>query len=68
MQGSSIMRVRSKVDGPGGLNWTVETTEGGRFRVKVDGPKGLKVDGMRKWTVLQSKSGRSKGKILYDMK
>ena len=57
-----------KVDGPGGLNWTVETTEGGRFRVKVDGPKGLKVDGMRKWTVLQSKSGRSTGKILYDMK
>ena len=23
-------RVRSKVDGPGGLNWTVQTTESGR--------------------------------------
>ena len=30
---------RSKVDDPGGLNWTVQTTESGRSRVKVDGPK-----------------------------
>ena len=46
------------MDGPGGLNWTVETTEGGRFRVKVDGPKGLKVDGMRKWTVQRENTVR----------
>ena len=29
-----------KVDGPGGLNWTVQTTETGRSkRLKVDGPE-----------------------------
>ena len=46
-----------KVDGPGGLNWTVQTTETGRF-------KKLKVDGLRKWTVLRKKTVRSEKKIL----
>ena len=46
------------MDGPGGVNWMVQTTESGRSWVKVDGPKDLKR------TVLKSKSGRSKRKTL----
>ena len=44
---------------PRWLNWTVQTTESGRY---------AKVDGMRKWTVLKSKSGRFEKKQLVDLK
>ena len=57
------------MDGLGGLNWAVQTTEGRRSLAKVDGPKdskwtSAKVDGpeIKKWTVLKSESGRSKMK------
>ena len=30
------------MDGPGGLNWTVQTTETGRSWIKLDGPKDFK--------------------------
>ena len=30
IQAASLCRVRSKVDGPGELNWTVQTTESER--------------------------------------
>ena len=55
-----------KVDGPGGLNWTVRMTETGRswFMNKTGRSKRLKVDGLRMWTVLKSKSGQFKGKRL----
>ena len=47
--------------------WTVrgvKVDESGRSYTKLDGiklggPKGLKVDGLRKWAVPKSKSGRS---------
>ena len=42
---------RSKVDDPGGLNWTVQTTESGRSRVKVDGPE-IKTSTVRKETIV----------------
>ena len=37
----------SKVDGPWGFNWTVQTTDSRRSYIKVDG--------MRKWTVRDEK-------------
>ena len=39
------------MDGPRGLNWTVQMTESGRSWVKMDGQRGLN------WAVLKSKSG-----------
>ena len=37
---NEVQRVKSKVDGPSRLNWTVQKTETGRSkRLKVDGPK-----------------------------
>ena len=57
-------RVRSKVDGPGGLNWTVQATESGRSR-KVQSGRPAKVDGpkIKKWTV-QKTTRRSNGRKL----
>ena len=47
------------MDGPGGLNWTVETTEGGRSKrtksgryAKVDGPA------IQKWTIQRENTKR----------
>ena len=53
-----------KVDGPGGLNWTIQTTNSGRSWAKVDGPKELKLDGLRKWTVPKYESGRSFKRVM----
>ena len=66
--------VKSKVDGPGELNWTVQTTESGRSWAKVGGSKekterskGRKLDVMKDKSERskKKKTGRSKVRKLY---
>ena len=53
------MGLTTKVDGIES-RWTVINQTGRSKRPKVGS--------LRKWTVMKSKSGLSKGKILYDLK
>ena len=69
--------VRSKVDGPNDLKWTVLSRSGRSKRIKVDGPKGkdctiwshesgrpqsMKVDGPRGWNWTVLKNLRERSK------
>ena len=49
------------MDGPEGLNWTVQMTESERSWVEMDGPKDSK-------STVCEKSGRSERKTLDDLK
>ena len=56
----SVLYVEISIPSVGSsLKWTVLGQKGRSEGVKVDGPKGLKLDGLRKWTVPRVQSGRS---------
>ena len=48
----SLTAIKSKVDGPWRLNWTIQTAEIEWSFIKLDGPKDST------WTVLKSKRGQ----------
>ena len=62
MQNFIVLYVEISISSVGSsLKWTVLGQKGRSEGVKVDGPKGLKLDGLRKWTVPKYESGRSQG-------
>ena len=60
MQNFIVLYVEISIPSVGSsLKWTVLGQKGRSEGVKVDGPKGLKLDGLRKWTVPRVQSERS---------